>query len=126
MARKTADVVLDAPLDYIANNATKMIACAGEPASYTAATGSANLAEVSVSSADFTKSDGDISGRKATVASKAGVSVTADGTADHVAIVDDNTSALLYVTVATAQTLTSGNTMDFQSWDIEFRDPSAP
>ena len=126
MARSTSDTVLDQPGDYLKNNVTKMIATAGEPTNYTDATSNKNLADVAMGSTDFTKADGDISGRKVTVAPKSGVTIGSSGDADHVALVDDNATELLYVTTATTQTLTAGNTMTFQSFDIEFRDPSAP
>jgi hypothetical protein len=41
-----------------------------------------------------------------------------------VALLDTAGSRVLYVTTATAQALTSGNTMTFESWDIEIGDPA--
>jgi hypothetical protein len=73
---------------------------------------------------DFTKSDGDVSGRKVRVAAKSGVSVTASGDANHIALVTVSGSVVRYVTTCTQQTLTSGNTVNFPAWDIEIADPT--
>lgn len=128
MARKVDDSVLDAPLDQIINNCDKMTACDAEPATFADANnGGVNfLADVAMASGDFTKADGDTSGRKVTVGQKTGVTVDNSGTVTHVALLDTVTSTLLYVTTATSQALTAGNTMTFNAWDIELGDPSAP
>jgi hypothetical protein len=73
---------------------------------------------------DFTKANGDTSGRKVTVAAKSGVSVTASGTATHIAIARSTDSTLRYVTTCTSQALTSGNTVNIPAWKIEVADPT--
>ncbi len=122
MAKRQNDLMLDAALDYLANNAAAMIACSAEPTTYAEATSTYALADVAIDSSDFTKADGDTSGRKTTVAQQSGVTVDASGDATHVAIV--SADALLYVTTCTTQTLTEGNTMTFPAWDIELADPT--
>ena len=109
--------VLDAPLDKIAT-ATTLRVCSGSsnPADRAAAI-AATLASTSMSSGDFTKSDG-VSGRKVTIAQKAAISITAGGDATCV-VLDDGTD-ILYVTTCTTQTLTAGGTVTVPSWDIEF------
>lgn len=124
MAKFASDGVLDAPLDKIIAEADRMIVCSGQPATYAAAVGANALADVAVAGGDFTKANGDTSGRKVTIAAKAGVAVDTTGDADHVALVDDGASALLYVTTAPTQAVAGGGTVDIGSWAIEFRDPA--
>lgn len=126
MARFTSNTVLDKPWEHVKNNTTRQIATAGQPTDYNDATSNKNLGEVSMDPSDFTISDGSVSGRRVDVASKSGGTVNNSGDADHAALVDDNNSVLLYVTTATQQTLTAGNSITFQSFGAEFRDPSAP
>ncbi len=120
MAKLCADSVLDAALDKI-GDATSMIALAAEPADRAAALTGA-LATATMVGGDFTNTNGDTSGRKVTVAQKSGVSVTADGTATHIALIDG--TELLYVTTCDSQALTDGNTMTFPAWDVEIADPT--
>lgn len=82
------------------------------------------LADAVMAGGDFTKADGGTSGRKTSVAQKSGVTVDVSGTADHVALLDTANRRLLYVTTATAQALTAGNTLTMNGWDIEIADPS--
>lgn len=126
MAKKVDNSVLDAALNEIKNNCNLMTVCSTEPANFTAANvgGGSFLGDVSMASGDFTIADGDTSGRKVTVGSKSGVNVDNTGSATHVALLDTVTSTLLYVTTCTTQSLTSGNTVTFPTWDIEIADPS--
>lgn len=121
MSKWVSDTVLDAALDKIAT-ATIQTVCTSQPATRTEAVTTYALADVVVASGDFTKADGTTNGRKVTVASKSGVNVDASGTATHVALCDGTN--LLYVTTCTNQALTSGNTMTFGSWAVEFGDPT--
>lgn len=120
MTKTVHDDVLDAALDEIRDNCTLMILCSAAPTTRTEAVTTYALADVSMSSGDFTKANGDTSGRKLTVAAKAGVTVDSTGTATHVALVDG--SRLLYVTEQNS--LSVSGTVDIASWDIELRDPS--
>ena len=118
MAKFTNDVVLDAALDKIAT-ATRLTVTSAQPANFAGIAGSL-LASVAVDSGDFTKANGDASGRKVTVGAQAGVSVTASGNATHVCL-DDGTT-LLHVATVTSQALTSGNTVNVGAYDVEFAD----
>lgn len=126
MGKKIDNSVLDAALNELKNKCNKMTACAGEPATFADANngGTNFLADVTMAPADLIVADGDTSGRKVTVAQKTGVNVDTTGTADHVALLDTVGSVLLLVTTATAQALTSGNTMTFNSWKDEIADPA--
>ena len=124
MAKTVHNDVLDGAFDIIRNNCDKMTACSQEPANFTEANATFALADVAMTAGDFNIADGDTSGRKVAVGQKSGVNVDADGTANHVALLDTVGSRLLYVTTATAQVLTTGNTMTFNTWDIEIADPA--
>lgn len=130
MAKFANDAIMDAALDHLINNANELVVCAGQPSSFSDATtnngsGGNALGSASLASGDFTKADGDTSGRKVTIAAKSGISVDADGTADHVAIIDTDNSVLLHVTtLSSSQAVSSGGTMDTQSYDEEIQDPS--
>lgn len=122
MAKQSPDPVLDASFDYI-DQSNSMVVCSGEPANY------AGVAAVTLATAamtpdtDFTKADAGGGGRQVTVAAKNGVSVTASGTATHIALVRTADSSLRYVTTCTSQALTSGNTVNIPAWVISISDP---
>ena len=127
MAKFANDAMMDAAFDYL-DQADEMIACSAQPTTYAEATeadptGFA-LADVAMTpDTDFTKGNGDVSGRKVTVAAKNGVTVDESGEASHIALVKASGSVLVYVTTCTAQQLTQGNTANFPAWDIEIADP---
>jgi hypothetical protein len=122
MSKWANDLVMDAALDYIAG-ATVMHACTTLDATPTLAeVAAASLADVAMAGGDFSKANGDVSGRKVTVAAKSAVPVDASGDAVDIALVDG--SVVRYVTTCTQQTLTSGNTVNFPSWDAEIGDPT--
>lgn len=121
MGKLASDAVLDALLDKVATG-TILTVCSAEPASRTEAVTTYKLADVTIDSGDFTKANGDVSGRKVTIAQQEDVPVDSNGTATHVAIC--NGSDLLYVTTCTSQVLTSGNTVTVPAWKIEVSDPS--
>jgi hypothetical protein len=121
MAKFIADAVLDLLLDGIATG-TILTVCSAQPTTRTEAVTTYKLADVVVDSGDFSKANGDTSGRKVTVAQQASVPVDTTGTATHVAICDG--SNLLAVTTCTSQSLTSGNTVTVPAHDYEVGDPT--
>jgi hypothetical protein len=125
MPKVAPDAVMDAAFDYI-DQADVLRVCSTLDSSPThAEIVTATLASVAITpDTDFTKADGDTSGRKVTVAAKSGVSVTASGDANHIALTTTSGSVVRYVTTCTTQTLTSGNTVNIPAWDIEINDPS--
>jgi hypothetical protein len=120
MAKLATDAMIDGGLDKFAT-CTKLTVCAGQPTSY-ADIAARELASVAIDGADFTKANGDTSGRKVTVAQQASLSITSDGTADHIAI--DNGVADYVITTCTAQGLTSGGTVTVPAHDHEISDPA--
>lgn len=122
MAKSVHNDVLDGAFDVL-DQADLMTVCSQQPTTRTEAITTYKLADVAMTpNTDYTKADGDTSGRKCTVASKSGVTVDTTGTATHVALVDG--TRLLYVTTCTSQALTAANTVNFPAWSIEIADPS--
>lgn len=124
MAKYANDSMMDAALDYLKNNVTRICVCSAQPTTYTEAITTYELADVTVDSTDFTHANGDSSGRKTTVAAQSGVTIDNSGDATHVALVSVSDTTLRYVTTCTSQTLTAGGTVDIPAFDIEIADPS--
>lgn len=123
MAKQAPDATIDSMFDYV-DLCNIMHVCSGEPANY-AGIAAVSLASVALTpNTDFTKANGTVSGRKVTVASKSGVTVSSSGTATHIAIALSSDTTLRYVTTCTSQALTSGNTVNIPSWEIEVQDPA--
>ncbi|HEY9415891.1 MAG TPA: hypothetical protein VIQ30_14100 [Pseudonocardia sp.] len=123
MAKQAPDATIDAMFDYV-DLCNIMHVCSAEPANY-AGIAAVSLASVALTpNTDFTKANGDTSGRKVTVAAKSGVSVASSGTATHIVIALTTDSTLRYVTTCTSQALTAGNTVNIPAWKIEVADPT--
>lgn len=123
MGKAAPDATIDSMFDYI-DQSNIMHVCSAEPANY-AGIAAVSLADVALTpDTDFTKANGDVSGRKVTVAAKSGVTVDNSGTATHIAIARTTDSTLRYVTTCTSQVLTAGNTCNVPAWDIEVGDPT--
>ena len=125
MAKAIPDAILDKTLDEIAT-ATKQVLCSAQPTTYTEANATYALADIVVDGADFTKANGDTSGRKVTIAAQTGVLIDTSGTGTHVALIRTADSTLIYVTTCTSQAVTANgsNTVNFPAWDVELADPS--
>lgn len=70
---------------------------------------------------DITLANGDVSGRKMTIAAKSAVPVTASGTATHV-VIDNGTTIFVTTTASTA--VASGGTVDIGTWKDEIQAPA--
>lgn len=125
MGKSCNDLAMDAALDVIAT-ATRQIACSAEPTNYTEANSTYALADVTMTPGDFTKANGNTSGRKVTMAAKSAVLIDVSGTATHIALVRVADSTLLFVTTCTSQALTANgsNTVNFPAWKDEIADPT--
>jgi hypothetical protein len=124
MAKFCHDDVLDAALNLIKNNCTLMTVCSTQPTTYSEGLTTYALADVTMASGDFTVGNGDVSGRKVAVAAKSAVTIDANGTALHIALLDVANTKLLYVTTCSSQALSSGGTVDIPTWDVEISDPA--
>jgi len=125
MAIFAPDTTLDAMLAAWCGDALRVHICSTQPTTYTEAITTYNLGTVTVTAGagngDFTVGNGDTSGRKITLLQQTGVSVSATGTAQHIAITDA-TDTLYLVTTCTPQGVTSGNTATINAVDFELRD----
>lgn len=124
MAKAANDLVMDAALDFIAT-ATRLTVCTSQPTSFAEGNATFALADVTIDGSDFTKANGDTSGRKVTISAQSGVLIDTSGTALHVALLRVSDSTLIYVTTCTSQALTANgsNTVNVPAWDIEIADP---
>jgi hypothetical protein len=125
MAKKFDDSVLDAALAELAT-ATRMVVTSAEPANF-AGIAAVALADVVITAGlgngDWgAAANGDVSGRKTTMAAQTAFNVDASGTATHVCT--DDGATLQSATTCTSQALTSGNTATVPAHDYEFLDPS--
>lgn len=124
MAKFIEDPVFDAAHAKLAT-ATRQVVCSAQPANF-AGIAAVQLAEKTLTpglgNGVFTVANGDTSGRKVTVAQQTALSVTANGTANHVVYHDGTT--LLGGTTCTSQVLTSGNTITVPAHKLELADPT--
>jgi hypothetical protein len=120
MTKLLDDSVPDAALDKFAT-ATRQVVCSAAPANF-AGIAAVALADVTLDGGDFSKADGDTSGRKTTVAQQANVPIDTSGTATHLSY--DDGATLLGVTEVTSQALTSGGTVTVPAHDLEYGDPT--
>jgi hypothetical protein len=124
MTKLLDNSVLDAGLDEFATTA-RLVVCSAAPANF-AGIAAVALADVAVTpgdgNGDFTVADGDVSGRKVTVAQQANVPIDVTGTATHLSY--DDGATLQAVTEVTSQALTSGGTVTIPAHDLELGDPT--
>lgn len=112
--------VFDKGLNEVKNNANAQHLCSAYPNSR-AEVLTYSLANVPMVSGDFSLANGDVSGRKVTMAQKSGT-VAANGSAIYSAVIDG--TRVLLVTSASPQTLALGNPVTFPAWDYEMRQPA--
>jgi len=133
MSKVTHDDVLDAALDYIANNTKHMTVCSTpQPTTWSEAkeTTDSMLAEVAMTSTCFTlgNSTSTGGGRKVDIIAKSSISVSAGGDAKFVCLLESSTSASIVYIIndcsTPIQTLTTGNKVNFPAWRIEIEDPT--
>jgi hypothetical protein len=120
--RRVSDNAIDAQLQYIIDNAERIVVLDADPVDY-AGVSAAQLAEIAVDSGDFSLGDGDISGRKLVVAAQTAVDATATGTGNHVAIVDDTGMELLLLVEMPNVNITISIDTNIASFAYEVRDP---
>lgn len=128
MPKQLHDAAMDAAYDYVdqADTVRVISAYALDDTHATVVTNTLASGSMTVDTGDYTKADGDAgnSSRKVTMAAKNGVSVSATGTATHVALTRTADTSVRLVTTCTSQALTSGNTVNIPSWKHEFGIPS--
>jgi hypothetical protein len=111
MGKYIADAVANAGLAVVGTG-NVMTICSAQPTTRTEAVTTYKLADVTLTAGDgngdYTIADGDVNGRKLTIAEQADIPIDTSGTATHIAICDG--SNVLLVTTCTSQAVTSGNT----------------
>jgi hypothetical protein len=127
MATFIATAALDAELNYVKTNASKIFVLKAYAAGDSSATITTNkLAEVAVTSADYTLSNSG-NNRVLTVAAKSTSNSTATlaaGSDLHVAHVDASGNALWVTNETTDQAVTTGNPFDIPSHAITANQPT--
>ncbi len=118
MAKKIPDTVLDAQLDCVID-ADRLFICSQEPASYAEASATYDLATHNLTSGDFSKADGDTSGRKAILAAQNGITVDHTGTATHYVLGKSGDSSIKLIGTLQSQPLTQGNPLNFPATDVD-------
>lgn len=116
MARFAGRPVLDAGLDVLAG-ADRLLVLEGQPANLAAAL-AAPLAAAALMPSDFGKVDVAGGGRQLTVAAQAALVALANGTADHVALIDSPGGRLLYVTTCPPQPILAGAAVNVAAWTV--------
>lgn len=124
MAKSVHNDVLDAALNVILNNCTRITLCSAEPTTYTEAITTYMLLQQTVTVGAFSIADGDVSGRKLVVAAQTGITPTNAGTATHVALCDVSGTKLLAVTTMTSKVLATDDLVDIATFDLEIADPT--
>lgn len=128
MAKFCSTLILNQAASFIGTNSKNMAVMSTSPANLaacTASTGNNVLARVAMTTADFTIADGDVSGKKVTVAQKTTIAVGTTGVPAYVVLYSTvaSTGIHFWTTCSTSQALTStANTITIPAWDIEFRD----
>lgn len=117
------DAAIDGGLDYIAANTTRVHVCSAEPANY-AGIAAVQLAIYTVSGANFTKANGDTSGRKLTLGALSGNTATGAGNGTHIAF--SNGSNTMYGVIAgDGDAIANGQQVDIAAVDVwEIADPT--
>jgi len=122
MGKFANDNVLDDGLDLIKNNCNVQIACSAQPTTRTQAVTTYALADVAMSSSDFTVQDNGSSGRELVIAAKAAVPVDTTGTITHLALV--SSTDLLFVTTTGSLPVADTETIAIPEWKIRVNDPT--
>ena len=106
--------VIDTFLDKIAT-ANLQVACSNEPTSRDDAVNAFSLAQVSLTSVDFSKETVDDK-RSLLIETKTAVSVDTSGQISHIALCD--ATSLIAVTTANAEYLSLGGQYTFPEWVV--------
>jgi len=122
MGKFANDSVLDDGLDLIKNNCNLQIACSAQPTTRTEAVTTYALADVAMTSSDFTVQDNGSSGRELVIAAKTAVPVDTTSTITHLALV--SASELLFVTTTGSLPVADTETIAIPEWKIRVNDPT--
>jgi hypothetical protein len=122
MAGFVSNDVMDVMLQYVKDNGDTINLCSTLPTTFIEATSTYMLAQGALTNADYTLADGDVSGRKVTLAAQSGLVVSVQGTTAYAAITDSIGSDLLICIPCGALLLYVGNTANTTASDWEIQD----
>jgi len=129
MSKWANSKVEDYGLDYLRQNTTRIVACQGQPTSYADATTPVATGKLlgslsGIVPANWTLGNDPISGRRATLLSET-VQIGYAGTLDHIALVNDTATELLYtLPVTITQPVAGGNTVTTPDIPIAIQNPT--
>lgn len=119
MAKNIPDSNIDLMLAIVEGD--ELHVNSAQPTTYAEATATFQLATFTLTGGDYTKANGDVSGRKNTLAAKIGATIDNTGTATHVSVTTTTGTVLELVTTTVSQLLTSGGTVDTSAFDHEIQ-----
>lgn len=122
MAKSIPLVEIDGMLQLVEGD--QLHICSAEPTTFAEATTTYQLATFTVTGGDYTLANGDVSGRKNTLAALLGANIDNTGTANHAAVTLAAGSKLKLVTTTVAQLLTAGGTVDTSAFAHEIQQVS--
>lgn len=120
MGKVATDGFIDGGLDAI-DGSTAFNICSAEPSSIAECDSLSLIPAHTLAGGDFTKANGDSSGRKLTVGAQNNLTVDVAGSATHICI---NDGADFYCTTCTPESLGIGDDVSCPPWDIEIGDPT--
>jgi len=116
------DASKDAALNYLDTNVTQLLICNALPATYAEASGALKLG-VKASPTISTATDDGTTGRKVTISAITDGTVSASGTASHVALCSADTLLAAYPLNA-GVSVTSGHQFTLTEHDVNLPDPA--
>lgn len=128
MAKFAPDAEMDAALAHIAL-ADEMWITTTQPANYAGIAALALAGPVALTpgdgNGDFVIANGDVSGRKLTIAQQAAIPIDVDGNAGHIVLATGGATDLIRgITTCTTQLLDDAGTVTVPAWDWEIADPT--
>lgn len=116
------DLVLDLPLDYIADNSTQIDVVSGDPAGVWANISGMSLGTAAINISAVDPVD-DGTGRKLVVPEQAMGNVGVAGTAANV-VLHNGTNTIYYMTSTNAEAITLGAAVTVATFDISMPQPA--
>ncbi len=126
MPKTVHNDVLDYGLDVIKTRCTREGIVSTTVPSTVSSASTLCYAIKAMTTASYSITDGDISGRKITIAQQSTIPITTTGTAGHIILFSTGASGVIYyATSCTTQALVStANSVTINAWDIEIADPT--
>lgn len=116
------DAVLDAALDYIADNCDRVDICSTEPTTYAEATSTYTLGNYTptagAGNGDWTIANGDTSGRKLTLGAQTGNNATGTGTGAYIAGTNGSDTLIFVLDLSASIGVNSGQEFQINAVDV--------